>query len=309
MKTWPRISILLACAVALVALGALLLPRKPEASYQGRTLTEWLDDYYFDSRKRIEVDLPQTEAYFALSAIGTNALPTLLRWVEHEPSPWGERLRSFAASLPPPLANLSFVRTLAQSGHRPFAWVQAFQVLGLDANGAVPELTRLLRREPAAEDLGALPALALAYIGPAGLPPLLAAAADSHASCRINAILSFSDMGTNALPAIPLLIQCLTSTNLEVAKAATYVLCELRFQPDIVLPALAKCLQSPDLETRILAAAWLDQVEAYSPAAGRVLLAACNDPSKEVRSLAQSAIDTVPEGLEASPPPAGEEGL
>jgi HEAT repeat protein len=157
--------------------------------------------------------------------------------------------------------------------------------------------------------LGALPALALACIGPAGLPPLLAAAVDPNPSCQINAILSFSDMGTNALPAIPLLIQHLTSTNLEVAKAATGVLCELRLRPDIVLPALAKCLQSPDPETRILAAAWLAEVEAYSPAACQVLFAACNDPSEEVRSLAQSAIDEMPEEIEATPSPTGEEGL
>jgi HEAT repeat protein len=245
----------------------------------------------------------------AIRAIGTNALPTLLRWVEHEPSSWGERLRSFAASLPSPLADLGFVQKLAQWGHRPSNWPQAFQVLGADANSAVPELTRLLRREPAVEDLGAVPALALAYIGPAGLPPLLAAAADPNASCQVNAIFSFSDMGTNALPAIPQLIRCLVNTNLEVAQAATGVLCELRLRPDIVLPALAKCLQSPDPETRILAAAWLAEVEAYSPAACQVLFAACNDPSEEVRSLAQSAIDAIPEEIEATPSPTGEKNL
>ena len=182
-------------------------------------------------------------------------------------------------------------------------------MLGADANGSVPELTRLLRRRPAAEDLGALPTLALAYIGPAGLPPLLAAAADPNASCQINAILSFSDMGTNALPAIPLLIRCLANTNLEVAKAATGVLCELRLRPDIVLPALAKCLQSPDPETRILSAAWLAEVKAYRSRACRVLRRARQDLSKEVRSFAESIIDMLLEELEEVPSSAGEKHL
>ncbi len=96
MKPWHRNSIFLACAAAVVVLGVIAFPRETEPAYQGRTLTDWLDDYYIDSRESVEDDSPQTEAYFAIRAIGTNALPTPLRWVEHQPSPWRDRLRSFA---------------------------------------------------------------------------------------------------------------------------------------------------------------------------------------------------------------------
>ena len=303
-----RAALLVVVVVAVVALGVLAFPRETEPSYQGRTLTDWLDDYYYDSRERIEDDSPQTEAYLAIRAIGTNALPTLLRWVEHEPSPLGERLRSVAASLPSSLANLGFVQKLEQWGRRPDNWPQAFQVLGAEANSAVPELTRLLHA-PAVENDGLLPTLALAYIGPAGLPPLLAAVADPNAACRINAISAVGDMGTNAFPAIPLLIQSLSDRNLHVARAATRVLCEKRLRPDIVLPALAKCLQSPDPETRILAAAWLAEVKAYRSRACRVLRSARQDPSKEVRSFAESSIEMLPHELEEVPSPAGEQDL
>jgi HEAT repeat protein len=158
--------------------------------------------------------------------------------------------------------------------------------------------------EPAAKDKGFSAALALAYIGPAGLAPLQAAAADPGARCRLNAIRALGDMGTNALPAIPLLIQCLTNTNLDVARTATYALCELRLEPDLVLPALANCLRSPDPNTRIKAASWLAEVEAYRPEAQHVLLDARKDTAKEVRSFAEGVIiDTMPEEIIAVPPP------
>jgi hypothetical protein len=283
-----------------------MVTREPEPFYQGHSLSGWLDDYYIDSRESLEDDQPQTEAYFAIRAIGTNALPTLLRWVEHEPNPWQERLRWFALKLPPPVADFGFVRRLAQSGQRPNNWPQAFGVLGSLANGAVPELTRIMRREPAADDLGALPALALAYIGPAGLAPLMAAAADPRASCQNNAIYAVAGMGTNAIPAIPLLIQCLTNANLDATRAATAVLGELHLQPDIVLPALANCLQSPDPKTRILAAAWLAEVEAYRPTACHVLLTASKHPSEEVRTFANHMIDMLPGETKVLSAPDGE---
>jgi hypothetical protein len=257
-----------------------------------------LGDYYHDSRESLEDDQPRTEAYFALRAIGTNALPTLLHWVAHEPSWWQEKLRVLGGKLPVPDHASGFVYQLRMAGYRPDNWVQAFGVLGSDANSAVTELTRLLRREPAADDLGALPALALAYIGPAGLPPLLAAARNPNASRQINAILSFKDMGTNALPAIPLLIQCLTSTNVDVVQTVTWTLCQLRLRPDLVLPALAAhSLSSPDPGTRFAAARWLAEVEAYRPAARRVLLRARQDPSPEVRRSAEDVIGDLPPAL------------
>lgn len=77
--------------LAAMALGSRSLPSEREPTCQGRSLHEWLDEYYADSRERMEDDTPQTEAYFAIRAIGTNALPTLLRWVEQKPSPWRER--------------------------------------------------------------------------------------------------------------------------------------------------------------------------------------------------------------------------
>ncbi len=67
--------------------------------------------------------------------------------------------------------------------------------------------------------------------------------------------------------------------------------------------------QCPGCKQGLLAAAWLAQVEAYNPAACQILLAACNDPTEEVRSLSQSAIEMLPEEIKATPPPAGKPDL
>ncbi|MCX6924607.1 MAG: hypothetical protein NT154_15535, partial [Verrucomicrobia bacterium] len=85
MNKWHKLSLFLVCwVVAVVALSARSLSSEREPTYQGRSFTDWLDEYYSDSRERTEDDTPKTEAYFAIRAIGTNALPTLLRWVEQE---------------------------------------------------------------------------------------------------------------------------------------------------------------------------------------------------------------------------------
>ena len=53
MNKRHKFSLFLACAVvAVVALGARSLPSEREPTYQGRSLTDWLDEYYADSREQ-----------------------------------------------------------------------------------------------------------------------------------------------------------------------------------------------------------------------------------------------------------------
>jgi HEAT repeat protein len=157
--------------------------RQEEPFYHGRSLTAWLDDYYVDSRHTIENDSPQTEAYFAIRSIGTNALPTLLNWVEHEAPEWAERVRSIAEKAPLAIANSRLVNRLTSYGRRPYFWQQAFAVLGWRANCAIPELTRIMNKSPD-EHARNSAAIALSLIRPAGLVPLKNASPDPHAKCQ-----------------------------------------------------------------------------------------------------------------------------
>ena len=70
--------ILLACGV--LALGLLWqVLRDREPSYQGRTLSEWVEQVgpaylWNDSDEEVK----------AVRAIGTNAIPTILKWIRYE---------------------------------------------------------------------------------------------------------------------------------------------------------------------------------------------------------------------------------
>jgi len=221
--------LLLAGVLAMCALvGA--LGHSHEPSYQDHTLTEWLDEYYSDSREDLANDAPHTKAYVALRAIGTNALPTLLHWVAHAPARRHQRLTLLVSHLPRAVADNRLVQRLLEPGRRPYFWHQGFLVLGPEANGAVPELTQLMYA-PNAQYNGFWAALALAYIGPAGLAPLQSAALDPHARCRLAAIQALGAMGANAKPALPALTQLLNDPAPDVRMAVTNALVEIA--PDV----------------------------------------------------------------------------
>lgn len=80
----------MALAVLLVALAVVLVCqglREREPVYQGRRLSQWLDEYNHVGT------LDQTEPISeAIRAIGTNGLPFLLAHVEHVDSPIKEKL-------------------------------------------------------------------------------------------------------------------------------------------------------------------------------------------------------------------------
>lgn len=197
-----------------------LMPHEPV--YHGYSLTQWLDDYYVDSRSDINDDSPHTEAYFAIRAIGTNALPTLLDWVTHDPPAPNPRLAQFADHLPSAIADNRFVWKITHPEWRPNNWPQAFSVLGAQANGAVPELTRLMYAPDAPYD-GLIAAGALASIGPAGLPSLEAAVLDPHARCRSAAIEMLDTIGcvgANSVAVLPVLNRMLTNSDVVVRTAA-----------------------------------------------------------------------------------------
>jgi hypothetical protein len=69
-------------------------PKEPE--YQGKKLSEWLEIY--DSRRTpAEATATPSEAKTALLAIGTNAVPTAVRWLSYQTPGWKKLvLRGFA---------------------------------------------------------------------------------------------------------------------------------------------------------------------------------------------------------------------
>ena len=82
----PRTFLLFLGALVLLGLLIFVLVKPNEPSYAGHTLSYWLN-------APASAEQPD-EAVRAIQAIGTNAIPTLLRWINYEPTPWKMKLAS-----------------------------------------------------------------------------------------------------------------------------------------------------------------------------------------------------------------------
>src|SRR4051812_32664897 len=103
MALRKRVSLtLLVCGV----IGLIVLPRDKEPSYQGKTLTEWMNIYCWPSNPTVADMFPrkiffegsevrQKEAADAIRQIGTNAIPTFLEWEDKDfRIPWKAKLHA-----------------------------------------------------------------------------------------------------------------------------------------------------------------------------------------------------------------------
>jgi len=116
---------------------AVFARREREPEYRGKRLSEWVAMMGFT---------PGSVEYFkakeAVGRIGTNAVPFLLDWIQYEPPAWKAKLYNTVNSL---LEKLQ-CEWLLSDEQALLAWgaSAAFADLGPEANGAIPELARIL---------------------------------------------------------------------------------------------------------------------------------------------------------------------
>jgi HEAT repeat protein len=132
----------------------------------------------------------------------------------------------------------------------------AFEILGSNAIPALPELARIAsipsdtdwqNRDPVwGLEVPAMPShravFALADIGPVAVPFLLALATNRSVNIQCDAVHLLSKMGTNALPAIPLLLHYVQDPTNPVAAITARTLGTLKLDSSTVVPALANAL-------------------------------------------------------------------
>lgn len=128
----------LACGIALVVCLLSVFFRSAEPSYQGKSLSRWLDELPDLVHSEFDADA-QIPARDALHHMGTNTLPFLLKRIQARNSPlkiklieWAERYDVSALRL----KRAEFLREEAAIGLR---------LLGPKAIPAVPALVKLLR--------------------------------------------------------------------------------------------------------------------------------------------------------------------
>jgi HEAT repeat protein len=213
--------ILLACGILAFALvWALLARREPDPSYQGRTLSQWLD--------RIQQSADGTIwAETVIRAIGTNAIPTCLKWISYEASPLRNKFTALAERLPTDLTP-HFLFIAQERAHRAAA---VFEILGPEARAAIPELTRLTQTSSDPERADRCIHV-LSHLGPEAVPSLLTLVTNNQAATRRFAIVQVHSLGTNA---VPVLLPLLTDPDPALRFLATNAL--LQIAPEVLTNA------------------------------------------------------------------------
>lgn len=261
---------------ALMLIGALLvLPPtmlSAEPTYRSKSLSKWLELYVnADANTAAEGQAKQ-----AIRAIGTNAIPTLMRLVVN---------RNPAA------------QQAAKNG---------FDILGPIATPAIPALTNLLYATNPVTRLYA--AQCLSSIGAPALPALMAGLTNGSYALATDVALSIVDLGTNAKPAVPIFLKDLQHPDHFYRERAADALGNLHIEPEVVVPALTNLLTDPSPAARFIAVKSLGQFGPAALQAVPLLLPLLNSSALDsaateaLRNIAPEVLTNAP-AHQSTPPP------
>jgi len=156
--------------LAAVVLGLAFLTSSDEPHFRGRSLSQWIDIAAQPSDLR-----PQAEG--AVRSLGTNAIPTLLKWIRYEPPAWHPFARAkFGLLLHIAPGRWLLGESSYQNANRA---IQGFFILKTNANCAVPDLAELFK-DPARRKAAGRAMIVLYALGPPAFPQMVAALADTN---------------------------------------------------------------------------------------------------------------------------------
>lgn len=284
-----------ACGVLAVVAGLFWPSGEPEPRYQGKKLSEWIAVPYLNGTDLN--DAKRAEA--AVREIGTNALPYLIRWINHPTPVVPTRVDAAIEKLNQKTGQQWIAFRYKKSQRASYsAW--AFHILGPQAGPAIPQLTQLLRSTN--YFVAKLALHALDGIGKEAVPILLGVLTNRQAS-GLNFQLPMWDimcnLGTNSGLVIPALIQNLTNKDSRIAVTAASLLGSIGAEPDRVVPELAKALGHPAANVRCNAAYALGEFKEQGRPVLPSLIRALEDSSEPVRAEVTNALRVIaPEVLE-----------
>jgi HEAT repeat protein len=250
----------------------------------------------YDSTQNFE---ERQQAEEAIRHIGTNAIPSLLRWISYDPSPEWDKVLLSLQKLPRAL------RPRFPESRRRLALETeiGFYLLGAQAAPAIPELTRLADTS-SAELRAYLCSRALSHIGPDALPAMLSIISNHQCKGRHFPIPMLYEFHDEAQPAVPVLLKCLDDNNDVVAREAAETLGFLGFSNHIVVPVLAAHLQTTNITRRTGVIRALAEFGSDAQAAIPQLQRLLSDPASPTWHEARNALERIaPEVLTNAPTP------
>jgi HEAT repeats len=215
-------------ALVSILLWALIAPA-PEPRYQGKPLSYWLTGFDSPHAADFDYDWPsRPQAHEAVSQIGTNAIPTLLRFLRQRNPGLKQKLlvlvhdRSFIKLPfhPDPAADV--YERVNGTG-----W--AFQTLKSQASNAVPALIQIYS-ENISRRSRATCLEALCEIGPSArpaIPVLLDATTDGDVMTRFWAVMALSAIDEDTPAVTKALVHALNDSNSGIRDEAANALLSL----------------------------------------------------------------------------------
>jgi hypothetical protein len=278
--------------VAFVSVGIGVIafwPADKEPEFDGKKLSEWIEIYQRHesagnrSRERV--------AGRAIQAIGSNALPHLLKWARYDEHPWQARI-AFRLNRLGYKNNPWEKRIRRASG----AW-EALQILGPDGvRPMMPDLARIALESKSFERT-LCSIFLLRDCGTDAVPSLLRVITVRRDNYRIFAITSISEiqgLGTNGPAVVAALLTCLKQPDDDgVASAAAGSLGKLALEPNLVIPALAALVHDNRREVRLSVTRAIGNFGTNARVALPYLVAALQDSDKLVRNSATNALLTI----------------
>lgn len=229
----------------------------PEPSYNGQSLRYWLDDYgaasYLLSSQHL---LPLTEEQTnAVLHMGTNAIPWLVKR-SARPDQFSDR-----------------------------GTIEAFRILGPLARSAIPDLFRLVTNQPECFSSGSdvlisgdVPMLALGGIGKDAVPALVEILTNSISpGRRFGALEAIASIGTNALPALPVLMRFVNDTNDMVAWESVDTIGAVGVRQPAGIQALEQIMQVGNVPHRQLRSEALSAFRYYGEDCAPAVIPALDD--------------------------------
>lgn len=310
-KVKPVIWVIICAAGAFFALVAILHSVSREPSYQGKSLSDWLGDVGRGPGKTAEAEQ-------AIRAIGSRALPRLLKMIKSKDSAAKRRALDLAAKqglvdvhskgwvhagqgrvLPqsPPLLAVELMSAEERRDKAAFAMT----VLGRTAASAIPELTKLL------SDPEILPQAvkALSGVGPEAIPVLAPLATNSDAEIRVlvNKAFCFKfargpEAKAHAAQVVPILMRNLRDEDYMIRADAAGGFDEVG-DPAVVIPVLMPNLRDTNALVRAMTVQALGSFGSQSKATVPALVELTRDPDAFVRERAIWAVRQIePKAIE-----------
>jgi hypothetical protein len=228
---------IIALGAALLLLGAwLALSYKAEPRYETRTLSGWLGQYRSHSDDFKEQARIWQEADHAISRMGSNAVPFLVEKLKYRESSFLRRLRELLGR-----QSVISVRWLEDPGYEQMA-MEGFRALGSQAKSAVPELRLLLAQSDKSDQA----AQCLLSIGWETMPVFMEALSNRNSVVQRFVARSLAEFGTNAAPALPVLLQWLDDSKADDRGCLAGIIGEIGYGNPNVIRVLTPLLQEQE---------------------------------------------------------------